>query len=271
MASCRSTTTAWWVWSDLHLGDVDALDFFGRPFGSVDEMDDVILEHRQAQVGPDDLVVCLGDIARANLTASLGRLRGLSGRSRLAGALVGVVEVHRGGTPGCPRGSSLSPPLAAATERVEKPPAVRLNLRLPGRVEPHDEDVAGETKWRGIRRDAVGAAPQEPRRGRSPPGPGKGSRRLRERVGGRMAARTAGSRTGGAAVEAGDRGQRPEALPARASRRRSTPAESPPRLRLWRQMGGAAANFREDVSGRGVRRWGRTARPPGHRARDLVW
>ena len=81
MASCRSTTTAWWVWSDLHLGDVDALDFFGRPFGSVDEMDDVILEHWQAQVGPDDLVVCLGDIARANLTASLGRLRGLSGRS----------------------------------------------------------------------------------------------------------------------------------------------------------------------------------------------
>ena len=35
-----------------------------------------------------------------------------------------------------------------------------------------------------------------------------------------MAAKTAGSRTGGAAVEAGDRGQRPEALPARASRRR---------------------------------------------------
>ncbi len=50
--------------------------------------------------------------------------------------------------------------------------------------------------------------------------PGPGSRRLRERVGGRMAAKTAGSRTGGAAVEAGDRGQRPEALPARASRRR---------------------------------------------------
>ena len=78
-----------------------------------------------------------------------------------------------------------------------------------------------ETKWRGIRRDAVGAAPQEPRRGPSPPGtPGPRSRRLRERVGGRMAAKTAGSRTGGAAVEAGDRGQRPEALPARASRRR---------------------------------------------------
>ena len=84
MASCRSTTTAWWVWSDLHLGDVDALDFFGRPFGSVDEMDDVILEHWQAQVGPDDLVVCLGDIARANLTASLRRLRGLPGRKVLA-------------------------------------------------------------------------------------------------------------------------------------------------------------------------------------------
>lgn len=40
-----------WVWSDLHLGDVDALDFFGRPFGSVDEMDDVILEHWLAGPG----------------------------------------------------------------------------------------------------------------------------------------------------------------------------------------------------------------------------
>ena len=110
--------------------------------------------------------------------------------------------------------------------------------------------------------------------------PGPGSRRLRERVGGRMAAkngRQPDRRRGGGGgrprpATRGLAGTRVSPPPdggrsGRAARRsgsRSTPAESPPRLRLSRQMGGAAANFREDVSGRGVRRWGRTARPPWH-------
>ena len=51
-----------WVWSDLHLGDVDALTFFGRPFRSVDEMDDMLFERWRSSVGPDDFVLCLGDV-----------------------------------------------------------------------------------------------------------------------------------------------------------------------------------------------------------------
>lgn len=51
-----------WVWSDLHLGDVEALTFFGRPFRSVDEMDNVLCERWRSSVGPDDVVVCLGDV-----------------------------------------------------------------------------------------------------------------------------------------------------------------------------------------------------------------
>ena len=60
-----------WVWSDLHLGDVDALTFFGRPFRSVDEMDDVLFERWRSSVGPEDCVVCLGDVGTVSSLASL--------------------------------------------------------------------------------------------------------------------------------------------------------------------------------------------------------
>ena len=53
------------VWSDLHLGDVDALTLFGRfgrPFRSVDEMDDLLIERWRSSVRPDDFVLCLGDM-----------------------------------------------------------------------------------------------------------------------------------------------------------------------------------------------------------------
>ena len=51
-----------WVWSDPHLGDVDALTLFGRPFRSVDEMDDLLIERWRSSVRPDDFVLCLGDM-----------------------------------------------------------------------------------------------------------------------------------------------------------------------------------------------------------------
>ncbi len=69
-----------WVWSDLHLGDVDALTFFGRPFRSVVEMDDVLFERWRSSVGPDDVVVCLGDVGTWQ---SLAGLQGLPGRKVL--------------------------------------------------------------------------------------------------------------------------------------------------------------------------------------------
>ncbi len=69
-----------WVWSDLHLGDVDALTFFGRPFRSVDEMDDLLFERWRSSVGPDDSVLCLGDVGG---WPSLAKLQGLPGRKVL--------------------------------------------------------------------------------------------------------------------------------------------------------------------------------------------
>ena len=69
-----------WVWSDLHLGDVEALTFFGRPFRSVDEMDDMLFERWRSSVGPDDFVVCLGDVGTG---PGLTMLEGLPGRKVL--------------------------------------------------------------------------------------------------------------------------------------------------------------------------------------------
>ena len=69
-----------WVWSDPHLGDVDALTLFGRPFRSVDEMDDLLIERWRSSVRPDDFVLCLGDMGT---WPSLARLQGLPGRKVL--------------------------------------------------------------------------------------------------------------------------------------------------------------------------------------------
>ena len=73
-----------WIWADLHLGDVDALTFFGRPFRSVDDMDHLLVERWQSVIGPNDLVVCLGDVTRGVTSLpSLERLGGLPGRKVL--------------------------------------------------------------------------------------------------------------------------------------------------------------------------------------------
>ena len=73
-----------WIWADLHLGDADALTFFGRPFRSVDDMDHLLVERWQSVIGPNDLVVCLGDVTRGVTSLpSLERLGGLPGRKVL--------------------------------------------------------------------------------------------------------------------------------------------------------------------------------------------
>ena len=65
-----------WVWSDLHVGDIDALTFFGRPFVSVDEMNEELFERWRSSVGPDDFVVCLGDVGTWQSLAKLQELPG---------------------------------------------------------------------------------------------------------------------------------------------------------------------------------------------------
>ena len=51
------------VWSDLHLGDWIGLRSFGRPFDSVPQMDEEVLGAWRREVGDDDTVLVLGDVA----------------------------------------------------------------------------------------------------------------------------------------------------------------------------------------------------------------
>ena len=66
--------------SDTHFGHGGALGLFGRPFGSVGEMDDALIQRWNATVGAGDTVWHLGDFAirqPAAVTAELfARLNG---------------------------------------------------------------------------------------------------------------------------------------------------------------------------------------------------
>ena len=46
------------------MGDLDTLVFFGRPFNSVDALDEAIVGAWRALVGPDDVIVCVGDATK---------------------------------------------------------------------------------------------------------------------------------------------------------------------------------------------------------------
>lgn len=49
--------------SDTHIGHENILKFCDRPFNSVEEMDDAIINNWNKVVGPDDYVFHLGDVA----------------------------------------------------------------------------------------------------------------------------------------------------------------------------------------------------------------
>jgi calcineurin-like phosphoesterase family protein len=51
------------VISDHHFGHENIIDYCDRPFGSAGEMDDVLLDRHHGTVGPEDVLVHLGDVA----------------------------------------------------------------------------------------------------------------------------------------------------------------------------------------------------------------
>ena len=61
-----------WVWSDLHLGDTEVMEYCRRPFADADAMDRAIMAARTAAVGPDDTIPNGGDVA---LSGALGKTR----------------------------------------------------------------------------------------------------------------------------------------------------------------------------------------------------
>lgn len=69
-----------WFTSDLHFGHANIVDFSGRPFADVEEMNEAIIDRWNAVVGHHDEVWVLGDVAlggwRETLPANLARLHG---------------------------------------------------------------------------------------------------------------------------------------------------------------------------------------------------
>ena len=134
------------VWSDLHLGDWMGLGSFGRPFDSVPEMDEALLRAWRREVGDEDTVVVVGDVALPVLGGErLERVAELPGWKVLVygnheqNGRGGVVtdpfdEAHLGLlAPG-------DPPLALTHMPIEEVPEGTVNLhghihqhRLPGR------------------------------------------------------------------------------------------------------------------------------------------
>ncbi len=78
--------------ADTHFGDAEALDFAGRPFGSVGEMNDALLSGWNGAVDADDEVVFVGDLAVPSEPTTVRRWL-----NRLDGELTFVAGDHDGG------------------------------------------------------------------------------------------------------------------------------------------------------------------------------
>ena len=74
--------TTWWS-ADMHFGHQRIIELAGRPFGSVEEMNETIIERWNATVAPGDTVWVLGDVAMESIGDSLAMCGQLAGRKLL--------------------------------------------------------------------------------------------------------------------------------------------------------------------------------------------
>lgn len=68
-----------WFTSDLHLGHENIISFCDRPYSSLEEMNDALIDNWNSVVDPDDRVWVLGDLAMGQLRHTvplLGRAHG---------------------------------------------------------------------------------------------------------------------------------------------------------------------------------------------------
>ena len=66
--------------SDLHFGHVNALSFDNRPFKTIEDHDNTIINNWNNVVGIDDEIYILGDISWYNVTKTIeifGLVRGI--------------------------------------------------------------------------------------------------------------------------------------------------------------------------------------------------
>ena len=77
-----------WIISDTHFGHAKIIEYAGRPFKSVPEMDEIIIENWNKRVDKKDQVVFLGDFAFAN--AEITKIY----RKRLNGEIIMIMGNH---------------------------------------------------------------------------------------------------------------------------------------------------------------------------------
>ena len=65
--------------SDLHFGHQNIIKYSGRPYGSVEEMNEALIENWNNVVRPDDDVWVLGDVAMGKIAESLPLCKRLNG------------------------------------------------------------------------------------------------------------------------------------------------------------------------------------------------
>lgn len=72
-----------WYTSDLHLGHANIITYSARPFRSVKEMNDALIERWNDVVSADDTVWVLGDVALGKIAKTLPLVSLLKGTKRL--------------------------------------------------------------------------------------------------------------------------------------------------------------------------------------------
>ena len=76
-------TSETWFTSDWHLGHVNIINFCHRPFSSVEEMNETIIERHNSRVSPTDKVFVLGDVALGKIDESLALVLRMNGTKYL--------------------------------------------------------------------------------------------------------------------------------------------------------------------------------------------
>ena len=83
-----------WVWSDLHLGHANVIEYSDRPFPDVDAMNEALWRAWEETVGPEDTVVVAGDVAMGRCVSedTWARIRQAPGRVKHL--VVGNHDLH---------------------------------------------------------------------------------------------------------------------------------------------------------------------------------
>jgi|JI10StandDraft_1071094.scaffolds.fasta_scaffold43416_4 calcineurin-like phosphoesterase family protein len=72
-----------WFTSDLHFGHANIIEYSGRPFADVEQMNEALIERWNDAVQPDDVVWVLGDVAMGRIAETLPLVTRLAGRKHL--------------------------------------------------------------------------------------------------------------------------------------------------------------------------------------------